>query len=416
MKKSVALFKFSAYGFLKNLRFFEPFLYLFFLGNGLSFFQIGILISIREVGINLFEIPTGVIADLTGRRRAMVFSFASYILSFLTFYFFSNFLLFVPAMILFSSGEAFRSGTHKSMIMEYLDINNMGDQQVSYYGKTRSASRLGSALSAVIAALIVYFRGNYNIVFLARLVPYSLDLLLMLTYPKELDGELSGSRLSVTMIVDQFKSSFSSIFSTREMGKVLVNASVFDSLFKIGKDYLQPIIKTQALALPVLLMIKNGQSRTSILIGIVYFFIYLNSFISSRQSSRLMEKVGNLARSLNWLLWADVLLFFVAGLGLILDSFLIPVVSFFFFYTLYNMRKPMVVGFLGERTQPQERATILSVHSQLRSVVGMVIAPVFGLLADNFGLFTVLFFGGGLLLVVGLLLRLTAGPPEVRSA
>src|SRR6056297_144443 len=113
----------------------------------------------------------------------MVFSFASYILSFLTFYFFSNFLLFVPAMILFSSGEAFRSGTHKSMIMEYLDINNMGDQQVSYYGKTRSASRLGSALSVVIAALIVYFRGNYNIVFLATLVPYSLDLLLMLTYP-----------------------------------------------------------------------------------------------------------------------------------------------------------------------------------------------------------------------------------------
>jgi len=401
------LIKFSAYGFLKNLRFFEPFLYLFFLENGLSFFQIGILIAIREVFVNIFEIPTGAIADLTGRRRAMVFSFTSYIISFLSFYFFSNFLTFIPAMVLFASGEAFRSGTHKSMIMEYLDIKGMSDRQVSYYGKTRSASRLGSALSALLAALIVFYRGNYNIVFLATLLPYSLDLLLMLTYPRELDGDLTGSGFSAKTMVNQFKSSFGSIFSTEQMGKVLVNASIFDSLFKIGKDYLQPIIKSQAVALPVLVMIKDGKSRTSILIGIVYFFIYLNSFVSSRKSAKLMERVGSMARSLNRLLWADVLLFITAGLGVLAGSLLVPVISFLLFYTLYNLRKPMVVGFLGTRIQSSERATILSVHSQLRSVFGIVIAPTFGLLADHFGISAVLFFGGSLLLLVGLTFRIS---------
>lgn len=399
------LFKFSAYGFLKNLRFFEPFLYLFFLENGLSYFQIGILISIREVFVNLFEIQSGAVADLTGRRRAMVFSFSSYILSFLVFYFFSDFFLFIPAMILFASGEAFRSGTHKSMIMEYLDIQGMSDQQVSYYGKTRSASRLGSALSAVLAALIVFYRGNYNVVFLATLLPYSMDLILMLTYPRELDGDLSSTRTSFGDMYEQLKASFSSIFSTEEMGKVLVNASVFDSLFKIGKDYLQPIIRSGALSLPVLLAIEDGQARTSILIGVVYFFIYMNSFVSSRKSSGLMERVGNLGKSLNWLLWANVILFFVAAIGVLMNSFLVPVVSFLFFYTLYNLRKPMVVGFLGTRIKSKERATILSVHSQLRSIFGIVIAPIFGLLADNFGIFTVLLFAGGVLSVVGFWLK-----------
>ncbi|MBS3736687.1 MAG: MFS transporter [Candidatus Bipolaricaulota bacterium] len=406
-KERKMLLKFSAYGFLKNLRFFEPFLYLFFLETGLSFFQIGVLIAIREVFVNLFEIPSGAIADLTGRRRAMVFSFSSYILSFLVFYFFSGFLLFIPAIILFSSGEAFRSGTHKSMIMEYLDIKGMRDRQVRYYGKTRSASRLGSALSALLAALIVFYRGNYNVVFLATLLPYSLDLLLMLTYPKELDGKITSNVISLRELLDQFKSSFGSILSTQEMGKVLVNASIFDSLFKIGKDYLQPIIKTQALALPVLLAVEDGQSRTSILVGIVYFFIYLNSFVSSRKSSDLMERVGSVARSLNRLLWADVLLFFTAGVGVLVDSLLIPAISFLLFYTLYNLRKPMVVGFLGTRIQSKERATVLSVHSQLRSIFGIVIAPTFGLLADHFGIFAVLFFGGSLLLVVGLTLGIS---------
>ncbi len=409
------LFKFSAYGFLKNLRFFEPFLYLFFLENGLSFFQIGILISIREIFVNLFEIPTGAVADLSGRRRAMVFSFSTYILSFLVFYFFSDFFLFIPAMILFAGGEAFRSGTHKSMIMEYLDINDRSDEQVSYYGKTRSASRLGSALSALLAALIVFYRGNYNVVFLATLLPYSLDLMLMLTYPEELDGDMSNPDLSVSRMLEQFKSSFSSIFSTEQMGKVLVNASIFDSLFKIGKDYLQPIIKTQALAIPFLLSIKDGQSRTSLLVGVIYFFIYLNSFVSSRKSSRLMEKVGSLGRSLNWLLWADVLLFFAAGVGVLFDSLIVPAVCFLLFYTLYNLRKPMVVGFLGTRIQSKERATILSVHSQLRSIFGIVIAPIFGLLADHFGIFTVLVFGGSVLLLVGLTLKISVQPEENRA-
>lgn len=406
MRRGEALFKFSAYGFLKNLRFFEPFLYLFFLENGLSYFQIGLLISIREVGINLLEVPTGAIADLTGRRRAMVLSFTSYIFSFLTFYFFSNFLLFVPAMVLFSLGETFRSGTHKSMIMEYLDINDMAGEQVSYYGKTRSASRLGSALSALVAALIVYFRGNYNVIFLATLVPYSFDLLLMLTYPAELDGEIENPQLSLASMKAQFFESFRSIFSTGELGRMIANASIYDSLFRIGKDYLQPIIKTNALALPLLASLGKDEGSTAIAIGVVYFFIYLNSFISSRKSSTVMESLGSLSRAANWILWIAAILFVVAGGGLLGGSILIPVVAFFFFYTLYNLRKPMVVGFLGTRVESGQRATVLSVHSQARALVGIVVAPIFGLLADKFGLASVLFAGAAALAITGVLLEI----------
>ena len=76
------LFRFSLYGFLKNQRYFDPFLILVFREKGLSFFQIGILIGFREVCTNLFEIPSGALADLYGRRRAMIFSFCAYIVSF----------------------------------------------------------------------------------------------------------------------------------------------------------------------------------------------------------------------------------------------------------------------------------------------------------------------------------------------
>ena len=51
--------RFCLYGFLKNQRYFEPFLWLAFLEKGLSYSQIGFLIGFREVAINaLMDITT----------------------------------------------------------------------------------------------------------------------------------------------------------------------------------------------------------------------------------------------------------------------------------------------------------------------------------------------------------------------
>ena len=140
IRKDRMFYRFSLYGFLKNLRFFEPFIILIFRANGMSFFQIGLLYSIRDLTNNLMEIPTGVFADAFGRRRSMVMAFSAYILSFIIFYSFVEFSFYALAMVLFGLGEAFRSGTHKALILEYLKQNDMLDTKVAYYGSTRGAS------------------------------------------------------------------------------------------------------------------------------------------------------------------------------------------------------------------------------------------------------------------------------------
>ena len=53
------LARFSLYGFLKNQRYFEPFLVLAFLEKGLSFLDIGLLVAFREATVIAFEIPSG---------------------------------------------------------------------------------------------------------------------------------------------------------------------------------------------------------------------------------------------------------------------------------------------------------------------------------------------------------------------
>ena len=190
IQKDKMFYRFSFYGFLKNLRFFEPFILLIFRSYGLSFLQIGILYSIRDMATNMLEIPTGVAADSFGRRRAMVSAFVSYFISFGIFFFLDDFIFLSGAMIIFAFGEAFRTGTHKALILEYLKINQISDLKVAYYGLTRSASQLGSALNALIAAGLVFYTGSYRMMFLAAMVPYVLDLINVASYPKSLDGEL----------------------------------------------------------------------------------------------------------------------------------------------------------------------------------------------------------------------------------
>ncbi len=56
--------RFALYGFLKNLRFFDPFIILIFREVGMSYLQIGFLYAIRDVATNILEIPTGVFARL----------------------------------------------------------------------------------------------------------------------------------------------------------------------------------------------------------------------------------------------------------------------------------------------------------------------------------------------------------------
>ena len=163
--------RFSLYGFLKNQRYFEPFIILFFLQQELSFTQIGILVAFREICINLIEVPSGALADLYGRRKCMIVSFVSYIIAFLAFGLSQVYWNFFIAMFFFAIGEAFRTGTHKAIIFTWLRMENKVDEKTKVYGYTRSWSKIGSAVSIIFAVLLVFYTSNYSYVFFLSIVP-----------------------------------------------------------------------------------------------------------------------------------------------------------------------------------------------------------------------------------------------------
>jgi len=384
--KDTQYFKFCLYGFLKNLEFFEAFQILFLLENGLTFLQIGLLYSIREIMRNLLEIPAGIFSDSLGRRKTLMFSFGFYIISFLIFYFSHLYQTFIAAMIFYSLGDAFRTGTHKAMIFDYLRLKGWVDQKVYYYGHTRSWSQMGSAFSAVIAAILIYYSGGFRVIYLYSAIPYFLDLLLIYSYPKALDGEVA--LFDKTRIFANFKKVFKDFLfaiKNRKVLKALINLSSHTGFYSAMKDYLQPVLQTLALSLPLFLTYKETQ-RTSIIVGGVYFVVFLLTSFSARHAGRFSSLFSSLVLPLNITLIIGLLMGLLSGLSYLQNWLIVSVVFYIGIYIIENLRKPIGIAYMTENIDHHILATVLSAESQVHALIAALCAPLIGFVADKYGL------------------------------
>jgi MFS family permease len=393
--------RFRMYGLLKNLRFFDPFLILFFREAGLTYLAIGSLYAIREVGTNLLEIPTGVVADAFGRRRAMIASFAAYLGSFALFTAFSDYSAYGVAMVLFALGEALRSGTHKAMILEYLRQRGFEERSVAYYGRTRAASQFGSALAALIGAGVVFWAGSYRVVFLASMAPYVLALFLLVGYPKELDGHVERITWSWRSLSERLRDTIRmSIASLKQqvLLRGLLSGGAFDAVFRSTKDYLQPILQAQALALPLFLALRE-ERRVAVVVGGLFFVIYLATSFAASRAGAVRERAPSLSRAINGFYLVGMGLLAAAGLSAWVGWEAGAIVAYLLLYVAQNVRRPMIVGYVSERIDHRMMATGLSVETQLRTVLTAIFAPLLGLLADRLSVGAAVLILGGLALV-----------------
>jgi len=406
IKSDRQIWKFSLYGFFKNLRFFEPYLLLFMLHNDLSLLKIGFLFSIKEFIVYFFEIPSGLIADKLGNRNELVSCFVFYIFSFLIFAISHNFMGFAAAMILYGLGDAFRSGTHKSIIMSYLEKRGWFGHKTFVYGRTRSFSLLGSAVSAILSVLILWFYKDIYLLFYVSIIPYIIDFLLILSYPKELD--LSDKR--IVRFKDFFSEtikSLKSIWKQKYSLKIVLSSATFEGIFKTIKDYIQPILKILIATNLTFLIFKDksNEENLNFLLGITYFTIYIISSVSSKNAFRL-NFLGSSAKIMNSLFWGlSVSCFFLFFASYENYKYLVVIV-FIVLNILQNIRKPFFVDLIGDHLKKQERATVLSIESQLKSILIIILAPIVGYIADMFGMEFLFLFLSFLALLFVVVLKL----------
>jgi len=312
--KNRQFYQFCAYGFLKNLRFFDPFLLLFFLAKGFDYFDIGILYAIREIGFVLTEIPSGIFADTFGRKKTLIFSYIAYLLSFLAFYFASSFILISGAMLLFSFGESFRSGTHKALIFAYLEHKKWTNLKTDYYGNTRACSQLGSALSATIAAAIVILNSKLETIFLFSTIPYLFGLINLSLYPGYLDSSVNkGAIRELWKKAFQLTLDSLAAFKQRRMVLAAFNLSIYSAYYKAVKDYFQVLIIGFAAGI-TFIPAFNSEQQNALFIGGAYTLLFLLTSIASKKSRNFQSIFISDKGALNYSFIVGVLVGGFAGI------------------------------------------------------------------------------------------------------
>ncbi|MHA1674537.1 MAG: MFS transporter [Promethearchaeota archaeon] len=392
--------KFQLYGFLKNLQFFEPFIFLIFIGWGYSLFEIGILVLIQQIIIFLLEIPSGVLADNFGKKTELLVCFTFYIISFIFYFLGPSYVFILFGAVFYGLGEAFRSGTHKAMELDWMEKHDLLEYKALIYGQTRSWSLYGSALNSIFAILFVFILPADKWIFLIATIPFLLDFALIATYPKYMNIPTPDANSNLPTLLKKSIKNIGEMLKSVDLRKSILSSSSYDAIFKGLKDYIQPIMTFLIVYLCVDLQLdeSNQENYTKLILGILYAIFYILSSFSSRNAYRFTNLFSDSPSAYNLLFDLFGAALIIIG-GFYMIGFSWGVIFFYLIiYMFYNMRRPILVGHIGNQVPSEKRATILSVEAQSKSIITAILAPIFGLIADiSIPLLFFVIGGGGIL-------------------
>ena len=377
------LFRFCLYGFLKNLRLFDAFLLLALRDRGLDFAAIGALVAVREVAVLLLEVPSGALADTVGRRRCMVASMAAYVLFSVIFWRASGAWLLAAGMVCHGVGDAFRSGTHKALILSWLRREGRLDDKTEVYGRTRSWSQLGSACSAALGGLLLVCGADYRSMFLAYAGIAAANLVNLATYPADLDVDVQRSpeRSTLAATWRRLSDAARRVGSDRALRPVVAAGVVVRGGYKVAKDYLQPALQALVVALPVGAA-WSGEQRTGLLVGLVGAGMFVLASQASRRAHAFERRLGGADRAARALTTGFAVAFGLVGALAWLDQAWLLVLLFALLAIGNNLWRPVQVGRLADAGPAAEQATVLSIESQLGALFAAALAPALGAAVD----------------------------------
>lgn len=154
------LFFLHLYNFLFSLRIADSVWVVFLLSRGFSLAQVGIAEGIFHVVSFLFEVPSGMIADLLGRKRTLVISSLCGVCSALLMAFSGDFFGICLSMAFQALMYNFCSGTQEALTYDSLKAAGCEDAYLKQNAWLQGLSQTSSSLSSLlggVATLLGFF-------------------------------------------------------------------------------------------------------------------------------------------------------------------------------------------------------------------------------------------------------------------
>jgi len=267
--------------FLSGVVFLVPIISLYYKYVGLSLFEIILISNIASFSIWIFELPTSVLADTTGRKRSLLISVIFNLI-------FSIIILFYPTLIGFSIAAIFQalyysfwSGTGQAFLQENLSIINQEDKFGKVIGGFMFYGQLASILTPLVASLILKIYPEQGFAILAVIdVFFAAALVILttrLTETTKLDQKIKGLKQALKVNWNTATAALKNVFGSKKLRLFLVYRSISHHLLFL-----------EILLLPLL----SEKGMENWMSGFVMTSFVIASMFASKFAYKIGEKFG----------------------------------------------------------------------------------------------------------------------------
>lgn len=336
-----------------------PVLIPFYEANGLSASQVFIIQSVFNLAMVFFDVPTGYISDIIGRRRTIIIASFAMPAGLAIYAFSHSFWAFAIAEIVLAFGWGLRSGTDSAIVYETLLEVKRKDEFRMLEGRAAFFERLGDATAAILGGIIamISLRMPFyiNIFTGMALIPIAY----ILIEPKR-DHVVKHHHLQQILKAVKYA------VSHPKVGPLMLYFSIIFavSITSVWSYYFY----YKSLGLSV------GW------FGVIHASFGLLSGLGSMQAHKIEEKIGR-KTTLYIMLIIGVNLVL---LGMVKSIFMIPVILINGF--LLGLSWPLLNDYINKLVKSDIRATVLSTASMGKGLLFSVFAPAFGFVTDKFSL------------------------------
>lgn len=351
-------------------RFFSNFsitsaIWVLYLGyKGMNLIQIGLLESIFHITGLIFEIPTGAIADLLGRKKTIVIGRVLSLVACLIVMFSNNFVYLAIGFSIDALSYNLNSGSEDALVYDSLKILGKEKDYEKILGRYNLIIEIAGGIAVFIGGALanISFTLSYAAAIFINLISlfFSLRFFEVLNKEKEVRGSLKET------LREHFKGSYFILVENKRLRKLLVFfplVSVFSAtVFFYGQQYFS----------------DSGLSKIQIsLIFLAHgIFSGLGSLLSSKINRALKEK-GYLFIPLG--ISVSIILFSLA-------DYKFGIISFCFLGFFTAMLYPISSNMINELIPSKMRATIISIDSMIFSIGMVVLFPIAGVIGEYISL------------------------------
>ena len=344
-----------------------PFMILYFMNLGFSFFQISVITSAYGFSMFLFEIPTGAFADGFSRKYSVVLGFIIIAICTSLIPTTNNFYFIVLLRALSGMGMTFVSGADEAWVIDNLNKNDRQDLHHEYFIKTKGFSELGTMIAPIIGAILVK---AHSIKFLWFIYGFSffINAVLIMFFTKE---HTASKKVRTNGLIQKSyqNAKLGLAFSSRNKVVLLcIIAGIFLQLMMIGAIGIQPLLVSLGMAEHQLGYVYSISSAVCVV-----------SVFFSRFFVRHKPK-----NSISMLVVAIMILNF----SLLLVNapyFMIACVIFILTDALFTIGGPITQTYFHKFIPGKLRATVMSVNSMFFQLIMSCASLVAGACLDLFG-------------------------------